>query len=162
MAFKDYEELDVTRETAVEEEMQSLKKEYEGEKECHDKVSIRRILACLGIASILTTITMLLYHNIIVVDFVTTMMFSMVYFVIFFIIISEIHIILLKRTNIKEDILLLISIIDILICITAFIIGVMASISNIVKAILLIVTAITFIAFIFLMLVGKILGMERK
>lgn len=60
------------------------------------KVGAQRILICLGIALILTVVTMVLYSNVIVVDFITTTYFSMFYFIIFFGIISEIVIMLCK------------------------------------------------------------------
>lgn len=161
MAFKDYEDLDVTRETATEEELESLRKKYGLNRQYGYKAGIRRILTCLGIAIILTMVTMILYSNILVVDFKTTMIFGMLYWIIFFVIIAETYTILLKRKNIKEDIWLLISMIDMLILITAFIIGVLAPISIILKEILLIITCITFILFVILIVVGKILGILK-
>lgn len=161
MAFKDYEDLDVTKETATEEELESLRKKYGLNQQYAYKAGIRRILICLGIAIILTIVTMILYSNILVVDFKTTMIFSMLYWIIFFVIIAETYTILLKRKNIKEDIWLLISMIDMLILITAFIIGVLAQISIILKEILLIIAGITFILFELLTVVGKILGIFK-
>lgn len=162
MAFKDYENLDATKETATEEEIERLKKKYEVDQGYYLKVGTRRILKCLAIASILTVVTMLLYSNIITVDFITAMAFSFVYFVMFFIGILDIYVILLKRRNIKEEIWLLISIVSILISITTLIIGILAPISSILKAICLIITAITFIVFMLLMVVGRILGIGWK
>lgn len=163
MAYKDYEDLDVTKETASEEEVERIKKEYEVEQEYPYKVRKRGIRICFGIAMILTIITMLLFHEILVVDLVIIVTFPVAYFVTFSIITLEIYTMILnKRTNRKGNIYLLIGSIDILIFTTTCIIGLMGSISNIVKAILLIVTAITFILFVLWILIGKILGMESK
>lgn len=161
MAFKDYEDLDVAKETATEEELESLRKKYGLNQQYGYKAGIRRTLTCLGIAIIFTIVTMILYSNILVVGFKTTMIFGMLYWIIFFVIIAETYTILLKRKNIKEDIWLLISMIDMLILITAFIIGVLAPISIILKEILLIITCITFILFFLLMVVGKSLGILK-
>lgn len=161
MAFKDYENLDVTKETATQEELEKLKKKYRVEQQYDYKVGARRKLICMGISIILTVITILLCSNILVADIMAKIGFYMLYFMILWIIIVEIYTILLKRKNIKEDVWLLITMIDLLIFLTAFIIGLMGAISSTLRSILIITAGITLILLIFLMFGGKILGILR-
>lgn len=162
MAFKDYENLDVTKETATQEELEKLKKQYRVERQYDYKVGARRKLICMGISIILTVITILLCSNILVADIMAKIGFYMLYFMILWIIIVEIYTILLKRKNIKEDVWLLITMIDLLIFLTAFIIGLMGAISSTLRSILIITAGITLILFMFLMVVGKMLGIVSK
>lgn len=89
MVFKDYEELDVTRETATKEELEKLKKKYGENKEY--VVDIREVVLSIGLSFILTVAIIILYGNIIKfsIDFILGIFIS--YFSILSIVVLSIY-----------------------------------------------------------------------
>lgn len=89
MVFKDYEELDVTRETATREELEKLKKKYGENKEY--VVDIREVVLSIGLSFILSVAIIILYGNIIKfsIDFILGIFIS--YFSILSIVVLSIY-----------------------------------------------------------------------
>ena len=146
MSFKDYENLDVTKETTSKEEIERLKKKYKIGKEY--VVDVRGMLLCLGMALVPTVIVMMLYaySNIIDSDFGILLTLALPYYFLFLIMTIAIYSII-KKIRIKISIVLLMCSIDVLILITSMIIGIMAPVSIIVKMVFYIIFIITFILF---------------
>lgn len=73
MSFKDYKNLDASKETATEMELRKLKKKYGVD--CKYVANIREIIGCLAMTLILTVVIILLYGNVIKlsIDFIVSM-----------------------------------------------------------------------------------------
>lgn len=147
MAFKDYEDLDVTRETATREEVEKLKEKYGVNKEY--VVDIRGMLIGLGISVILTVGIILLYSNVIKlsIDFILGMF--IVYFAIVATVVTSIYRII-QRIDRKWYICVALLELDALILMTSLLIANMVPISGTLQTILPIIGMIAVILFILL------------
>lgn len=157
MAFKDYENLDVTRETASKKELEKLKDKYKVDKGY--VVDIREMSLCLGIALILTVAIILLYGNVIKlsIDFILSMFIA--YFGMLSTVVLSISRII-QRINTKWYVCVALLGIDASICMTSLIIANMVLISSTLQTIVAIIgmTTIT----LFFALIYMVVKFEPK
>lgn len=144
MAFNDYENLDVTKETASEKELRKLKKKYGVDRKCG--TSMIEIAVYLLITFILTVAIILLYDNVIKlsIDFIVDMFIA--YFGILLIVVLSISCII-KKINTKWYVFVALLGIDASICMTSLIIANMVPIGGTIQIIIPIIGMTAFALF---------------
>ena len=133
MAFKDYENLDATKETATKKELRRLKRKYGVDRKC--SISMIEAVVCLLITFILTVTIILLYGNVIKlsIDFIVSMFIA--YFgILSIVVISILRII--QKINAKWYVCAALFGTDALICMTTLIVANMVPISGTLQSVL--------------------------
>lgn len=145
MSFKDYENLDATKETATKRELRRLKRKYGVD--CKYGTNIWEIVICLVITLILNVAIILLYSNVIKlsIDFIVSMFIA--YFGILSIVVISISRIV-QKINTKWYIFVALLGIDASIFMTSLLIANMVTISSTLQTIMPIV-GITALALFF-------------
>lgn len=148
MAFKDYENLDVTPETASEKKLWKLKKKYGVDRKCG--TSMIEIAVYLLITFILTVAIILLYGNVIKlsIDFIVDMFIA--YFGILSIVVLSISRII-QKINAKWYVCIALFGIDTLICMTSLLIANMVPIGGTLQIVIPIIGITSFVLFFPLM-----------
>lgn len=148
MAFKDYENLDASKETATQEELRKLKKKYGVE--CKYSTNIREIVACLAITLILTVVIILLYGNVIKlsIDFIVDMFIA--YFGVLSIVVISISRII-QKINAKWYVCVALLGIDASIFMTSLLIANIVPITSTLQTIMPIIGMTAFVLFLPLM-----------
>lgn len=158
MAFKDYENLDVTPEIATKKELRKLKKKYGVD--CKYGIGTQEIVLSLIIALILTVAIIMLYGNVIKlsIDFITGIFVP--YFGMLSIVVFSICCII-KKINTKWNVCVALLVLDELICMTSLLIANMIPIGGILQIILPITGTVTFVLFVPLMYMVNKFGSQK-
>lgn len=157
MSFKDYEKLDVTKESASKEELRKLKTKHGVD--CKYGTNIQEMVVCLVITLILTVAIILLYGNVIKlgIDFILDMFIA--YFGMLSIPVVSISRII-QKINTKWYICVALLGIDTSILMTSLIIANIVPISSTLQTIMPIIGIITLV--LFLPLVYMVIKFEPK
>lgn len=148
MSFKNYENLDATKETASEKELRKLKKKYGVDRKYG--TSMIELVVYLLIAFIFTVAIILLYGNVIKlsIDFIVSMFIA--YFGVLTIVVFSISRII-QKINVKWYVFVAMLGIDASICMTSLIIANMVQIGGTIQTIISIIGMTAFALFFPLM-----------
>lgn len=144
MSFKDYENLDATKETASEKELRKLKKKYGVDRKYG--TSMIELVVYLLIAFIFTVAIILLYGNVIKlsIDFIVSMFIA--YFGVLTVVVFSISRII-QKINVKWYVFVAMLGIDASICMTSLIIANMVQIGGTIQTIISIIGMTAFALF---------------